>query len=224
MNLLGSHDTSRAFFVVGDDPARLKLAALVQFTLPGAPAVYYGDEIALDAPQPAGQRRQLARRPVQPRAVSWPDAEGDAYRRDEDMLAFFRQLGALRNELSRLREGERNHAAGRRRGGVLAYLRRDATEGDAALFVINKSEDGADGQFGAGGAGARWRWTLEADLCGAPITVGAEPVSMTIPALGGEIWAGTALAPLQRALEAPANMSAEGAPRRAVVAGLGRRA
>jgi len=46
-NLLGSHDTERILTVLKGDLAKLKLALLFQFTYPGAPAVYYGDEIGL---------------------------------------------------------------------------------------------------------------------------------------------------------------------------------
>jgi neopullulanase len=46
-NLIGSHDTPRARSVMGGDPARLRLATLLQLTLPGAPSIYYGDELAM---------------------------------------------------------------------------------------------------------------------------------------------------------------------------------
>jgi len=47
-NLIGSHDTPRARTVMGGDPARLRLATLLQLTLPGTPSIYYGDEIAME--------------------------------------------------------------------------------------------------------------------------------------------------------------------------------
>jgi neopullulanase len=47
-NLLGSHDTPRARTVMGGNPARLRLATLLQLTLPGAPSIYYGDELAME--------------------------------------------------------------------------------------------------------------------------------------------------------------------------------
>src|SRR4029079_14952049 len=45
--LIGSHDTPRARTVLADDVAALRLATLLLLTLPGAPAIYYGDELAL---------------------------------------------------------------------------------------------------------------------------------------------------------------------------------
>ena len=69
LNLFGSHDTSRALFMLDEnadlnDPSlytnpnydwsdaitRLKGAVILQMTLPGAPTIYYGDEIGLVGP------------------------------------------------------------------------------------------------------------------------------------------------------------------------------
>ncbi|TLN00617.1 DUF3459 domain-containing protein, partial [bacterium] len=47
-NPLGSHDTERVLTFVNGDTAKLKLAWLIQMALPGAPAVYYGDEVGLE--------------------------------------------------------------------------------------------------------------------------------------------------------------------------------
>lgn len=47
-NLIGSHDTPRARTVMGGSPARLRLATLLQLTLPGTPSIYYGDELAME--------------------------------------------------------------------------------------------------------------------------------------------------------------------------------
>ncbi len=46
-NLLGSHDTARVLSVASDDVESVILATLLNFTFPGAPSVYYGDEIGL---------------------------------------------------------------------------------------------------------------------------------------------------------------------------------
>jgi glycosidase len=44
-NLISTHDTSRMLYEVGNDEAIWKLAAIMQFTYPGAPMIYYGDEL-----------------------------------------------------------------------------------------------------------------------------------------------------------------------------------
>ena len=46
LNLVGSHDAPRMRTVVGD-VAGVRLATLLQATLPGAPCVYYGDEVGM---------------------------------------------------------------------------------------------------------------------------------------------------------------------------------
>ncbi|MFH0980392.1 MAG: glycoside hydrolase family 13 protein [Planctomycetota bacterium] len=70
---------------------RLKLAALFQFTYPGAPIIYYGDEAGM-----YGGDDPFCRAPM------WrPTAE--SYR--PDVLAFYRQLTRLRGEREELRRG-----------------------------------------------------------------------------------------------------------------------
>jgi cyclomaltodextrinase len=48
LNLLDSHDTPRFITCARGDESALRLAALFMFTYPGAPSIYYGDEIGLD--------------------------------------------------------------------------------------------------------------------------------------------------------------------------------
>ncbi len=48
LNLLGSHDAPRARTVCGGDIAAMRIATLLQMTLPGAPCIYYGDEVGLE--------------------------------------------------------------------------------------------------------------------------------------------------------------------------------
>jgi cyclomaltodextrinase len=47
LNLLSSHDVARLYSVVGEDEASVVLATLLLFTFPGAPSIYYGDEVGL---------------------------------------------------------------------------------------------------------------------------------------------------------------------------------
>jgi neopullulanase len=48
LNLLDSHDTPRFITCARGDETTLRLALLFMFTYPGAPCIYYGDEIGLD--------------------------------------------------------------------------------------------------------------------------------------------------------------------------------
>ena len=47
LNLLDSHDTARTLWTVGGDESALRLCTLFQMTMPGAPCIYYGDEIGM---------------------------------------------------------------------------------------------------------------------------------------------------------------------------------
>ena len=47
LNLLSSHDAPRALTVLGGDRGAVRMAVLLQCLLPGAPCIYYGDEIGM---------------------------------------------------------------------------------------------------------------------------------------------------------------------------------
>lgn len=47
LNLFGSHDTARFLTEAGGDVRRLFPAVLFQMTFPGAPCIYYGDEVGM---------------------------------------------------------------------------------------------------------------------------------------------------------------------------------
>ena len=102
LNLLDSHDTSRFLSISGGDVDSLKLAALLMFTFPGAPCVYYGDEIGLDGALPEDRWVR--------KSFPW-DHES---RWDTDLLAFFKRVIALRQDHEALRIGDYRgvHAAG----------------------------------------------------------------------------------------------------------------
>jgi len=54
---LSSHDTERALTLLKGDLKKLELALLFQFAFPGAPAIYYGDEIGLEGGKDPDCRR-----------------------------------------------------------------------------------------------------------------------------------------------------------------------
>jgi len=54
---LGSHDTERIWNVLRGNIPLIKLAILLQFSFPGAPAIYYGDEIGLQGSKDPDCRR-----------------------------------------------------------------------------------------------------------------------------------------------------------------------
>ncbi len=120
MNLLDSHDTARFLSLAGGDKRLQRLAATFLFTYPGAPCVYYGDEIGLEGGKDPDNRR----------AFPW-----DEKRWDLDLRAHYQQLIALRKQVAALRSGEFKvlHAAGQ----VLVYERRLAEQ--VVVTAINRS-------------------------------------------------------------------------------------
>jgi cyclomaltodextrinase / maltogenic alpha-amylase / neopullulanase len=122
LNLLDSHDTARALWIVGEDKSALRLAALLQMTFPGAPCIYYGDEIGLSAGDDPSCRG----------AFPWDD-EG-AW--DHDLLAFYRQATALRRRYAALRTGSFTPLYAQ--GSVYAFRR--ALAGEEALVAVNTAD------------------------------------------------------------------------------------
>jgi cyclomaltodextrinase / maltogenic alpha-amylase / neopullulanase len=90
LNLLGSHDTPRVMSVTGGDISSIKLMTILQMTLPGAPCVYYGDEIGL-----AGERDPDCRR-----GMPWDESTWNL-----ELLEFTTHAIALRNGIPALRTG-----------------------------------------------------------------------------------------------------------------------
>lgn len=59
LNLLGSHDTPRLLTMLGRDHSAVRLALMLQMTYPGAPCLYYGDEIGLEGGHDPDNRRAM---------------------------------------------------------------------------------------------------------------------------------------------------------------------
>lgn len=91
LNLLGSHDTARILTVMGGDTASVRLAALLMFTFPGAPCIYYGDEVGMTGGPDPGCRA----------GFPW-DHRGDWNR---EILDAFSSLAHLRRASTALRHG-----------------------------------------------------------------------------------------------------------------------
>lgn len=157
MNLLDSHDTNRAVVKLDHDgitgaganrtpvngftdgKTRLQTVALLQFTLPGAPTVYYGDEVGLagfgsDVPRDDPYNRQ---------PYPWADEPGytqlpDWRKADDGLLATYQALGQMRAKYSFLRTGSFDVLAADDAANTLAYGRKN---GDGvAVVIVNRSK------------------------------------------------------------------------------------
>lgn len=122
LNLLGSHDTPRFVSMCGGDPAAHRLATVVQMTLPGAPCIYYGDEVGIEGGPDPDCRRSFPRDPQ-----TW-----DTARRD-----FVRGAIALRRAHPVLRHGAFRVLGSQ--ASATCYLRSD--EREAFLVALNNGPD-----------------------------------------------------------------------------------
>jgi hypothetical protein len=116
MNLIDSHDTNRALYVLteqGDSgltqaKQRLELAALFRFTYIGAPTVFYGDEAAINAPSRYNSSSGRVGDPYTRAPYPWTDQAGDPSiygPPDQNVIAFYTKLGHIRKQYPALSSG-----------------------------------------------------------------------------------------------------------------------
>ena len=144
MTLLGTHDTPRVLTALVDDfngsrqemsqrwlsrsqyirsEERLLMAAFLQYTLPGSPSLYYGDEAGMEG----------GKDPFNRRTFPWGNE-------DLVLTAHFQKLGQLRKDCEALRLGdiEFTYATDHR----LAFCRR--YEGQTVRIYVNRNMDAWD--------------------------------------------------------------------------------
>jgi glycosidase len=139
LNLLGSHDAPRVRTVLGDDIASVRLATLIQATLPGAPCIYYGDEIGLQGGIDPDCRRSFP----------W-----DGSRWDHGLLDSVRAILHLRAAEPALRDGPLRVVGAE--GPAVAYQRGSGSSafvvavnpGDSPMRLGLRFEDGVRGGGG----------------------------------------------------------------------------
>jgi cyclomaltodextrinase / maltogenic alpha-amylase / neopullulanase len=150
-NLLGSHDTPRLRSVLGSDDDGVRLATLLQLTLPGAPCLYYGDEIGLSGGNDPDCRG----------AFPW-----DESRWDGSLRAFVREAIHLRRSEPALRTGGTTVVGVS--GGAVAIERRDATT--RLVVAVNSADDPVRLEFDLAdvGAGARLEPVFSTSASGDP--------------------------------------------------------
>lgn len=118
LNLVDSHDTPRFLTLADGDRAALRLAILLQATLPGAPCVYYGDEVGLEGGRDPDCRRAF---PTDERA------------RDHELHAWYRAVLHARRAHPALRRGGLRVLAAA--GGAVAYAR--SFDGVTIVVAVN---------------------------------------------------------------------------------------
>jgi neopullulanase len=121
LNLLGSHDMARFLTLARGDKSSLRLATMFQMSYPGAPSIYYGDEIGMAGGHDPANRG----------AFPWHNTEAW----DMELLHEFQRLIELRHQRPALRRGEFQFL--RAADHVVAYARRLPSE--TIVVVLNAS-------------------------------------------------------------------------------------
>lgn len=122
LNLIDSHDMPRFLTCVREDVASLELAMLFMFTYPGAPCLYYGDEIGMTGAHDPDCRKGFL----------WDDS-----RWNHELLTYTKAVIALRKEYPILRRGAylRLHTEER----LFAFARK--LDNQSFVIVLNAGED-----------------------------------------------------------------------------------
>ncbi len=121
LNLIGSHDMARFLTIARNDESALRMATLMLMTYPGAPSIYYGDEVGMKG----------GRDPANRGAMSW-----DESRWDRELREYVRKAAVLRRTYPALRWGrfKRLYAE----GNVYAFAR--FTDDESFVVVLNAGD------------------------------------------------------------------------------------
>ena len=117
LNLLASHDTARLLTIAGGDRPTVELSTLLLLTFPGAPSIYYGDEVGLPGGLDPDSRRGF------PLQTDW----------DLDLFNYHRQLITLRHQYRALRTGDYQVLFAE--GGVYVFSR--ILEQETIIVAVN---------------------------------------------------------------------------------------
>ncbi len=122
-NLLGSHDTVRLATIFKGHLAQQMQAMAFQFTYPGIPTIYYGDEIGLQGGADPDDRR----------CMIW-----DRTKWNQPLLHFTKRLIALRKAYPVFDRGSYDTVAAKDRDGLFAFKR--CYGASTAVVAFNNSD------------------------------------------------------------------------------------
>lgn len=120
-NVLSSHDTARIKNTFGD---LWKPAVALQFTLPGSPLIYYGEELGME-----GETDPYCRQPM-----IWPLAHSE-----NETLNFYKNIIGLFKSSPALRHGNFNKTY-TETNSILSFARNTEKIRDFKLIVINPTD------------------------------------------------------------------------------------
>lgn len=140
-NLLGSHDRIRALSALDDNVKRMKLAVIFQMTYPGAPVIYYGDEIGM-----RGGTSISARCPY-----PWPDSGQERilvrpalrvpFEPNMDLFHHYQKLIEIRKKYSVLRTGSLHFKKAVNENNLYILERYDDSNHPRAVLIYNNGSE-----------------------------------------------------------------------------------
>jgi glycosidase len=187
INILDSHDTERLLWTLTPGEAtradkefsaanlaagkqRLRIASLIQFTMPGAPTVFYGDEVGMTGDDDPDDRR----------TYPWADKGG---KQDLQLLQHYQRLAKLRKTTSALTAGDFRILAAADADGVVAYGRKNGKQ--VAVIIVNRGSAANEGSISVAGYipdGVTLSPAYAVGLGGGPVTVAGGQLPLTIGA------------------------------------------
>ena len=132
-SFLDNHDMNRFLWVAHNDIAKLQLAAMCQFTLVGAPVIYYGTEVGLSQPRDVMQNGRAIHEETR-MPMLWGDEQ------NTELLEYYKALIRIRKNEPALRYGTRENIFTTE--DALAYRRTDGTS--SLVCVMNLLEKTVD--------------------------------------------------------------------------------
>ena len=165
---LGTHDTERLFTKVEHNVEKAKLAFLLQMAYPGAPAIYYGDEIGLEGNKDPDCRR----------AFPWDKAEWR-----QDLRRWVKKLIALRKKIPALRRGDYYRLMVDTGNDRYAFVRSLGRE--KVVVAMNAGAHKQSVEVPCAGLGWEDGHPLRSLLDGRKYTVLGGKISLTLPPWGG---------------------------------------
>ena len=171
---LDNHDMTRILYLAREDKAKVRLAALVLFTLSAPPVTYNGTEVGVSQRKPLG-RFEEARLPM-----PWGDEA------DRELLAYFQRLGELRRQFPVISSGKRKVVHLDVQKGTYAYVQ--TSEIGPVMIALNTSRRSQTIKIPMSslqGRDSEIALTLEDLLNGNRVTVSEGSVSISLPAQSG---------------------------------------
>ncbi|EAR09103.1 amylopullulanase [Reinekea sp. MED297] len=182
MNLLSTHDAARALHhfgytgpessaeAVAEAKTRLKLAVLFQMAYPGAPAIFYGDEVGVTGGEDPYNRA----------TYPWADEGGNP---DMALLDDFKALIQMRNDNAVLRTGSID-APVYADENVIVLVRE--LNGTHAITAFNNAAETSEVTFTVDDlASLNFNDALSSEALAVPAS---GEITLTLPAIGGQVF------------------------------------